>query len=47
MNYHHHQINLSSIDPSKSVVTTLVDLLVLKVYTQYDFDLATENYLQG
>ena len=38
---------LSNVDPSKSVVTTLVDLLVLKVYIQYDFDLATENYLQG
>ena len=39
---------LSSIDPTKSVVTTLVDLIgVESLNTVYDFDLATENYLQG
>ena len=39
---------LSSIDPTKSVVTTLVDLIgVQSLNTIYDFDLATENYLQG
>ena len=39
---------LSNVDPSKSVVTTLVDLIgVESLYTTYDFDLATENYLQG
>ena len=39
---------LSNIDPTKSVVTTLVDLIgVESLYTNYDFDLATENYLQG
>ena len=39
---------LSNIDPTKSVVTTLVDLIgVESLNTIYDFDLATENYLQG
>ena len=39
---------LSNIDPTKSVVTTFVDLIgVESLNTVYDFDLATENYLQG
>ena len=39
---------LSNLDPTKSVVTTLVDLIgVESLHTVYDFDLATENYLQG
>ena len=39
---------LSNIDASKSVVTTLVDVIgVESLYTRYDFDLATENYLQS
>ena len=39
---------LSNIDPNKSIVTTLVDLIgVQSLYTVYDFDLATENYLLG
>ena len=39
---------LSNIDPSKSVVTTLVDIIgVESLYTNYNFDLATENYLLG
>jgi len=37
---------LSNIDPTKSTVTTLVDLVgVESLNTVYDFDLATENYL--
>ena len=37
---------LSNVDPTKSVVTTLVDLIgVESLNTIYDFDLATENYL--
>ena len=39
---------LSNIDPSKSVVTTLVDLIgVESIHREYNFDLATENYLVG
>ena len=48
INYQLHPIRLSSIDPSKSVVTTLVDIIgVESLNTNMTFDLATENYLQG